>query len=817
MKRSLENKIRINIVFIYCIIALICCGMLFYIYKFSNGVKEQKDRIEANNIILSLTNNLIYSVQQAQASTSLYVSTQNRNYISSFQEAYYNIDQVIDSLLLLSGNQLQREKLIEIGLLLDKSKMIIHQLNKEFVKSNPFDTIYQTIMDYQLEKHTDSLLFITVRQDTTIQSAPKKNFWDRLANLFAPKKNIDTLLTITTLVSDTLKIPQEDTSGILSDIQTVSEYANKTYTTQITKIQRQVNNLILSDRQISEEIFNLLLNLHRETINSVLYEIEASEQIIKKNYKFLLIGGILSLVLILVFILLIINDVNKGRAARKALEEANELTKRLMEERHKLLLSVSHDIKAPLTSILGYADLWQQDTSLSKKLSGIFSIQNSGNYILSMLENLLEFSKLEQGTLEIHQTNFHLESLYNEVKEMFIPLVNKKQLEFDCEFCPEKTLWLHSDRLKIKQIIANILSNAIKYTQKGKITFLVDYRNNRLCFIITDTGVGIPEKELDKLFKPFSRIEKNIVLAKGNGFGLYLVKGLVDLLQGVIIIQSKEGEGTNVTIKIPVKTVTVGNVNAPENIPLSNYLPNKKYKLLVIDDDNSLLSMLQEMIIRLGYEITVCSSLIEFEKQLSDISHYDFILTDMEMGSFSGLDILQKIKEKNTQIPVIIMTARSDFDITQALNQGFDGYLPKPFSLKSLQELLASEHEETNNNFSSNKTDKDFKSLYEMLDGDKEAVKNILKVFVNTTSENTVLLQQCINEDDFITAQSICHKMLPMFSQLETVEAVVILKKMDSMRGKNSNEYSFWKEDLEELIRLSDVLIEFIKEEYFTD
>lgn len=815
MKKSLENKIRLNIIFLYFIVALICCGLLFYIYRFNAGIDDQKAKIEENNTILSLTNELIYFVQQARTLTNFYISSGNEDYLIDYQNKSSDIELIIDSLLLLSHDSAHRGKLLQISVLLDKNKVIISKLNEQFIENNPFDIIQQTIKNHQPEDKSE--LFVATYYDTTINITPKKNFWKRLAHFFSPEKNVDSTLTISTLKIDTLKVIKKDTSNILSNIQNVSKRASKNYSAQLVKIREYVNNLIISDRQISEQTSHLLISLHRETINSILYEIETSEQILKENYRLLLIAGIISLLLMLVFILLIINDVNKGRTARKALEEANELTKKLMEERHKLLLSVSHDIKAPLTSILGYSDLWQQDSDISKELPGLSSVENSGEYILSLLENLLEFSKLEQGTLKINKTNFHVETLCNEIKEMFSPLIEKKQLDFEYNFSTEKTLRIYSDRLKIKQIIANILSNAIKYTQKGKIIFSINYIYNELSLTISDTGVGIPEKELDKLFKPFSRVEKNNSLATGSGFGLYIVKGLVDLLGGVINIDSEESTGTSVDIHIPAEKATTEQANTFENNSRIDCFPDKKYKLLAIDDDDSLLLMLQEMTLHLGHKITVCNSLAEFEKELSDISYYDFVLTDMEMGSFSGLDILKKVKETNNQIPVIVMTARGDFDIEKAMNQCFDGYLSKPFSLKSLQELLGEKQKEINDNNSSSNSAEHFKLLSEMFDDDKDAIKNILKVFVDTTSENIILLQQCINEDNFAVAQSICHKTLPMYAQLKAAKAVVILKKMNSMCGRSPDEYPFWKEDLEELIRLSNLLIEFIKEEYFMD
>ena len=332
-----------------------------------------------------------------------------------------------------------------------------------------------------------------------------------------------------------------------------------------------------------------------------------------------------------------------------------------------------------------------------------------------------------------------------------------------------------------------------------------------LSFVVHDTGVGIPDKDLVNLYKPFSRIEKNSLLAKGSGFGLYVVKGLVDLLQGNIAIQSKESEGTRVEIRIPCEKVNPEQTNVDEPVSDTYCLSNEKHKLLVIDDDNSLLSMLQEMILRLGHEVTVCNSLQEFETHLPNIATYELVLTDMEMGDYSGIDILEKVRKTNPQTPVVVMTARSDYGKIKALSHGFDGYLPKPFTLKLLQNLLGMETKETITDTSSHSTE-DFKLLHEMFDGDMETITSILNVFVNTTTDNLLSLQQMVDEDNFKMTQSLCHKMLPMFAQLEDTETVTILKKMDSMRERNADEYPLWKEDMIEFIRLSNLLINFIKE-----
>lgn len=811
MKGNLERHIRFSAIAIYCILALICCGLIFYIYTFRKNSNIQRDNIEQNNKALTITNKLIFLIEQAQTATNHYLSSKDEKYLEIYENYSLEVKQLIDSLSVLFDDEEQHNRLLEINTLLENKKSVILELNKQFIDYNPFDSINQRILNYK--PPIDSLFLITSHYDTIIKTPSKKKFWVRLVDLFAPKKHADTVMTVRTLKKDTLKMISDDNTAPLSNIQRASKEAGKNYLIQMNKIKKQIDDLIEYEQEISTQISNLLIELHQETLNSIMDDIDKSEYLLKRNYQFILIGGILSLILALVFIIMIIKDVNKGRSARKALEEANIFTESLMENRHKLLLSISHDIKAPMASILGYMDLWQQDPVKSKELQGLPSMQNSGKYIISLLENLLEFSSLEQGKLKIIQTSFHVQQLCNEIAEMFSPLASQKQLSFKYEYSIIDELFIYSDRIKIKQIVCNLLSNSIKYTIHGNVTFHVTLKKGNLHFKISDTGVGIPQDEINNLFEAFSRIGKHNSLAKGSGLGLYVVKGLVELLDGEIIMNSKPEKGTQITIIIPIEKIA--NTQNPEDKTLNECIAfDKKYNILIVDDDISLLAMLKETLSTFEHNVTICASMTEFEQYLHKLSGFDIILTDMEMGAISGKDILKKVRNVNISIPVIIMTARSEFDKIKAINQGFDGYLSKPFSLLSLSNIFGGNLQQSFD-MPLQHSDYDLTSLTEMLDGDKNAIENILKTFMDATTDNIALLRKSLENKDIVSAQSICHKMLPMFAQLNAFKTVEILKKMDISRGKKINEYPEWKNDIIELIQLAEELICKIKKQVY--
>lgn len=474
-----------------------------------------------------------------------------------------------------------------------------------------------------------------------------------------------------------------------------------------------------------------------------------------------------------------------------------------MESRHKLLLSVTHDIKTPLSSIMGNVELMDK-TGNEKEFS---SIQQSADHILNLLTNLLEYSSLEQGKLQINNEAFNLRQLCDETAKMFEPIARHKNLQFIYEPSFEEECTILSDRLKIKQILSNLISNGIKYTLEGSVTFKVRMGRNLIVFDITDTGVGIPQDKLEEVFKPFVRIETYNQFAEGSGYGMSVVKGLVDLLGGEIHIESEVDKGSHFEVRIPVGSVE-SQLEAKDEVTEDN---KKSLNILVIDDDNTLLSVIDTMLHRLGHQAIPCRSKSDVESAIAQIADYDYILTDREMGALSGNDILHVFKETDANKPVILMTGRIEYTNEKAKEEGFDGFLQKPFNLKQLESLFGSvalsENEEET-------AFPDFPAFSEMMGNDKEAMTDILTVFAQSTANDLVSINALIEQSDFIEAQGLCHKMLPMFIQLE--RDTTFLAKMNAMRGKGETEedYPNWKEDATQFMAQTDELMDLLAEKY---
>ena len=777
----------------YLFVIALCAALFYYIFNLRKSIENQRSNINSQHDALNWVNEFTKNVHAAQNAANLYAFTEQSQYRREFNAYRDAIKVQTDSLQLFEISEDNKLMVNEISNLIKSKGRISNELSRQFHDFNPLAEFDRTIDDYRPPKPEEEIVITTVSKDTIIhvpKKVEKKGFWERVGDVFnSDEVQEDSVVHISVERTDTLRIQHQgqDSVNILANLRVLSDKAKTQYWKKIKQYEKKTQELVKADNELSEQISTLLIRLNQEILDSTVKEIEKSEEIIQENTHYSILIGAVTLGLIIIFIILIISDVNKGYRARRAAEEAKRKTEEIMESRHKLLLSVTHDIKTPLSSIMGNVELLDK-TGNEKEFS---SIQQSADHILNLLTNLLEYSSLEQGKLKVNNEAFNLRDLCDETAEMFE--------EEECTFL--------SDRLKIKQILSNIISNGIKYTLEGSVTFKARMGRNLIVFDIIDTGVGIPQDKLEEVFKPFVRIETYNQFAEGSGYGMSVVKGLVDLLGGEIQIESEVDKGSHFEVRIPVGSVEE-NIEAKDEIIDDN---KKSLNILVIDDDNTLLSVIDTMLHRLGHQAIPCRSKSDIESAVAQIADYDYILTDREMGAVTGNDILHIFKEADANKTVILMTGRIEYTNEKAKKEGFDGFLPKPFNLKQLESLFGSvalsENEEET-------AFPDFPNFSEMMGNDKEAMTDILTVFVQSTANDLVSMNTLIEQSDFVEMQVLCHKMLPMFIQLE--RDTTFLAKMNAMRGKGETEedYPDWKEDAAQFMAQTDELMDLLAEKY---
>lgn len=792
MKSTIEKNINASVIIIYGIIALICVSSVYYMYQMREQFAKQKQSLHHINQQFSLTNAIIFEIQEAQNAAHLLKfqnrkkSAENLNY---FNETIGNIEKSIDSLSNFSSDSAHIMLLWEAHSLLLEKQQITAQLALLFNENEISNFAEQLENVSPMISKSDS---VVVSRTVVPQKVAKETEVVK-KGLFSKQTKIqhDTIIMYKTK-HDTLVYSTTDTTG-KEVMRSISQQMSHNVGKHLKNIEEQVLNLSVSEQEISKQISVLLTELHKNTLNSLLSETHKSEKLQKRYYSNSIIIIAIALLLVLVFVLLIRNFLNQGLAARVALAQAKKRSEEIMQSRHALLLSVSHDIKAPLSSIMAYLDLLQSELANNEQQQQLFSMQNSAKHILSLLSNLLDFSRLEQGKIEVNASNFDIAQTCKELCNMFTPIAQQKQLAYSIEIrCAEPT-FIFADQLKIKQIIVNILSNAFKYTPSGSISVCMENNSSHIIFSVNDSGVGIPNNKKDLLGKQFSRISENNALADGAGLGLFVVNGLLRLLNGSINIQSEEGKGTCVTVKIPYSLAR----EIPQTQNITNNLAQcAPLNILVIDDDSNLLNVIAKMLEKLGHSATCCLSFKEFNAALH-AAEYSCIITDMNMGALQAEHIAEYCKSEAPNLPIIITTAHSEYSHEQAIADGFAALLPKPFSLQSLAQSLETTVAQNQNSF---EIHSNFTSLREMFNGDQNAIDAIVHEFTESTIHNMAELQNAANNNNFEQAKAICHRMLPMFLQLDLQNDCEFLIKMNALKNSPASDYPHWRNDLSEFI-----------------
>ena len=802
---TLELRIRLKIGLLFLIVILYVVGVYFYSHNLKKNIDEQKKEMSESYKVQSQSEKLVYNVQEVQSILNELLVSHSTSQQALLDSLSSTISEQISFLSQHISETSTDELLASIDSLLNKKKEIVNTLNQRLRQRNPVQDIEDKIVSYE-EIVKDSVI-ITILKDTTVvikEIEGRRNIWGRLRDLVKSRPQQDSIIQISETEKEIITTSRVDTV-ISSDLKSATKEASVSYSSQITSIEKQVRELILSDQNISLQISKLLSEFHYQTTQITQKGILKSELLIQRIFSFAILIGALSLIIILIIIIFIASDLNKGRKARIALAEEKELTEKLMKSRHKLLLSISHDIKTPLSSIMGYLEIWNQNEVEGSKIKQLKSAQNSAQHILSMLTNLLEFSRLEQNKAVLHNSIFNLSETMNEIIEMLLPLTDETKLKVELKFIPGDSFWIKTDYTILKQILINVISNALKYTSHGSVEIKAEY-NKGLIFTIEDTGTGMTDSELKEIFKPFSRAS-SLSTTEGSGFGMYVTKGLIQALNGSINIESEKERGTRVRITIPIHPL--------ENIKMEKGEPSEKSniynRILILEDDIPLARMITEYLNQKGYIADLSSNPEEINNSIEKISDYEIVFTDMEMTYINGNQSLLRIREKNTEIPVWLMTANDDYTNERALSEGFNGLIKKPVQLANVINILS---EQKDNYTKEYKPISSFSSLTEFLGDDEESIKSILSTFVTSVYKDIEKLTKEIELSNFEGAQQICHKMHPFISQMGAEYLCGVLLKMDSLRGKGYSSFPEWESELQKSVNDIKAYADKIKEEY---
>ena len=620
---------------------------------------------------------------------------------------------------------------------------------------------------------------IVTKHDTVISPPRKKKFFRRVADVFSPSKK-DTVVVVNTIDEisiDTLLVTVNPADSLYQNLLRVNDenkLKRKATANRNSAYFKKLN------AQLTARIDSIMLSYEDNIANQAIVMAEREQQVRERSTEILSTIAIVSIVITLIFVLMIWRDLSRSNRYRKQLEAANHRAEELLVAREKLMLAITHDIKAPLSSIIGYLELLRQSVDDDIELGYVQNMESSSTHLLKLVTDLLDFHRLDLNKMEVNRESFNPVELFTELRNSFLPLSNSKSLDFEFTINPILNGLYISDPMRIRQIVTNILSNAIKFTEKGAITFDVDYQSQLLVVIIKDTGVGMQPEQTRLIFQEFTRLPE-AQGKEGFGLGLSIVNKLVALLEGEIAVESTPSEGTQFTISVPLYAVAgAHNGNIDKVINNVDATPSN-LRVIMIDDDRMQLKLTAELLAKHGIKSVQCTDLNDLLDALRR-EHFDALLTDVQMPAISGFQLLHLLRASNINqakdIPVIAVTARNDISTSQFIEKGFAGCLYKPFSVNELISVLSTIQVTSSVHLESNQEKKPvepishFEYLTSFIDGDKEEAKELVSTFIDETTKDINAIQEALISGDVAAISAKAHKILPIFTMMKYDELV---------------------------------------------
>lgn len=637
----------------------------------------------------------------------------------------------------------------------------------------------------------------------------RRGFFRRLADAFKKEH------------AETLSVKQDSNRAVIDSVTTPVNVAENVATIldQIDKkekvetqghkqnINREMEELKMVSAKLALRSAKHLSDVHQREKDNMQEAIEKAMEARKHLLWQMELLAIVAFFAIVIMIWFIWRDARKERIYRENLEAANEEIQRIMNQRERLLLTITHDIKAPAASISGFIDLMKDYVSNPQGLECLQNIKNSAVHLSHLVASLLDYHQLENGLMKVQPTSFSPAQLVAESVEGMKLRAEEKGLEISFECKMKGMEYFRADAFRIRQILDNLVSNAIKYTDRGSVTIQAQVSEilgkPTLTLSVKDTGKGMTDEEKQKVFQAFTRL-KSAQGIEGTGLGLSITQELVSLLGGEIILHSTLGKGSTFIVTIPIEPAPMEESQemAPSEVkhdPSPDSAQDKEgqnsgshqvtdikkkpefanHKILILDDDKLQLQLLQEMLRRIvgdTWQVFACNHVMDALTTLHN-EQPALMLMDIEMPEMNGMDMIAHIN--HTHMTVVAMTAHDTSILEQLLKAGFDDCLFKPFSMEKLSDILGIESQplpdaQPETPFqpdlsSQQKSNPQLDALLAFAGGDEEAAKEILDTVKQELAAHLTNLEEAVEEEALSTDRigKAAHKLLPIATMMQ--------------------------------------------------
>ncbi|TLX77088.1 response regulator [Labilibacter sediminis] len=786
-------------------------------------------------------NQLIFEVMETEGVARVYGITGDEKYKQEYALHHDSVLAIIDFLPQLFTDTASINGINEIERLYLQKKALMDQLvqiNIINLHSASAQSLLASIPDslnYEITEYTytsfqvDSVKANELMQvDTTLNEFDQKKrrgFLRRMTDFLGGKnKKEDEKVeepVLSQQVDSTVKKQVRHNEGI-KQIKTKLRNVSRKEARFNYQLRQHENELIKLDRLFTEQLKYIVANIQDLTIerNESRREELESMRSTMIDRLLLLVGS--AIFLMLFFIFWISRDITRSRRLKSDIIRSKERVDKLLKVKEQFIAHMSHEIRTPLTSIIGFSEQLSEQRQ-NKNRAGITErIRLSAEHLNGLINNILDFSMLESGNIQFYKDQIEAKRLMHELYQLFELMARKANIELSYEVDSELDVF-QSDSLRLKQVMINLIGNAIKFTSRGSVHFCIKKAKNKLVFIVIDTGIGIPRDKQKTIFKVFNQV--NISLSRkysGTGLGLSISRQIIEAMGGSITLNSTVGKGSTFKFEIPF---VQGDPKHIKTLKKTEYDFSNK-KIMAIDDDEMICQLidgiLHEKVKRLDVNSTPSMAL-----HAIDHIEYDLFMIDLHMPKIDGLQMLKKIRDKNIDTPVLFLTADMvNTDLKEIQKEANIWVMAKPFTQSQIldkideifsckdrevvvvdQEVLVGEEGEA---FS-------LEGIKSFTGNDEVFLHSVIQTFITNTDQGIKDMEVALTkEKPHLVISEIAHKLLTGFRQFSIGNGIVLLSALEQCKDdrKSTKELSIELKKLSELwASVKEKMLQFISKE----
>lgn len=818
--KSGSLKIKFTVIIGYILVVIVMAFALVSLYR--NLVDYSNKRVSSEDfselLIVGNTLSMLYGIESEQ---NLMSAENAGQYFLKYDSISPKIKANLNELKQVADDTLRIAKLDTIALLVDQKRVNLQEIAVllDSISRAPRIVVRRESsfvpkkLNQEITKYLESKNLNKAdlnQSDTSVVVGTRRGFMERVRDVFVARTDSTYVIQKQSVVSD------NDLKLIVDTIVNKVRYSERVDLER----QRQFQLALLYRREMMSEanqmltsrIDELLKGIENEELEKSIWLLKEKEQTLSNSQYTMFVAFCMAVCIAFFFALLFLVDINKSQRYRRQLEASNKRISDLLDSREKLMLTISHDIKAPMSSILGFIEL--MDTHGDRKNENYLNnMKQSGEHILELASALLDYHKLDEGNWQLKESNFNLSTLIDNTASGFEPLAGRKGLQYIIKNDLPPQMVVYSDFYMIRQIINNIISNAVKYTQEGSVVVRAGLESGespeRLLFSVTDTGKGIDDVDQQWIFQEFSQLD-NPIGEEGSGLGLAITKGFIEALNGSIRLNSMKGKGSEFIVEIPLQDAQEEDNQTPVDHPGSGQQNLEGISVLLVDDDPVQLTMTSEMLAMKKVKVVTEMNPDKVLPLLQSTS-FDIMFVDIQMPGTDGLMLVEKIRRTGGRqmrnVPIIGLSAREDISREKMKSSGFTGFLNKPFTPGRLYSTIydyvkrGDTMEDALSDQKQSFGEKGAMALIEFVKEDKPTSHAILQSFIDETTESRNHLQKALQKNDLKQVQAIAHKTLPLFRLMGNKRLVSLIERLEKGETISNEEKDIVLHDIDAHLR----------------